>query len=222
MGNTWAYNDRPTAVRFAPDDLDEDARERVEAQAWDFIVVGRDSADDFASYLDDEEEDIAAAAIVETFNRMLVYRRAQQAEWGEVQSNLDLAFAELTERGIVARQNFSCCGSCASVEIHDERDDSRAWLGWVWYDEQDTEALVESDDGTVYIGYGAYPGADFDEAAYEALPEEARVARYEHDVRTLMHESVLPVFARHGIEVQWDDDLSRRILLKNAQVYIPV
>jgi hypothetical protein len=53
--------------------------------------------------------------------------------------------------------------------IHEERNGSRHWHGYLWYDEQGIESLACSRDGSVYLGDGAYPPADFDQAAYAAL-----------------------------------------------------
>ncbi|MFF5075260.1 DUF6891 domain-containing protein [Micromonospora olivasterospora] len=64
---------------------------------------------------------------------------------------------DLQELGVLARENFTCCGTCAAApesprlrdrwsgpvsEIHDERDDSRHWHGYLWYHQQDTESAV--------------------------------------------------------------------------------
>lgn len=86
--------------------------------------------------------------------------------------------AELNQLGVLARENFTCCGTCAAAEIHDERDGSRHWHGYLWYHQQDTESLISSPDGSVYLGYGAYPPRDVDSGAYAALSEEDKRARY--------------------------------------------
>lgn len=221
MGNSWIYNDMPAGLDLAPARLAADDRQRLQSEAWAWIARGRDDAGDFASYMDDED-DITQAELVALYEALLAVRREQQASWGEVRSNITDAFDELNAAGVVARQDFACCGSCASAEIHDERDDSRTWKGWVWYDQQDTESLVESDDGTVYIGYGAYPAEDFDEAAYEKLKKKQKVAIYEQDVKNLLHETVFPILTKHGIEISWDGDLDTRILLSGVNYFEPV
>lgn len=221
MGTTWTYNDIPDGTDLAPARLPDDERARLQGAAWSWIVQGRDDAGDFASYMDDEE-DITEAELVALYEGLLAVRRAQQEGFGTVTSNLTAAFDELNEAGVVARQDFACCGSCAAAEIHDERDDSRHWKGWIWYHQQDTESLLDSEDGSVYIGYGAYPAEDFDEAAYEKLKKKQKIAIYEQDVRTLLDATVFPIFARHGLGVHWDGDLDTRILLTGANFFEPV
>lgn len=220
----WAYNDRPDGVRFLPDRIAEPARTEIEDEIWAWVVRGEDDAADFVDYLDVEEdrhgvtdEELAAA-----YARALDARRDQQRAWGTVRSNLTLAFDELNQLGVLARENFACCGSCAGAEIHDERDGSRHWRGYLWYHEQDTESLVASADGSVYLGYGAYPPEDFDEAAYDALPETDKVAGYQADVERLLDEVVFPVLRRHGMRVEWNRNQATRILLTGARWYAPL
>ena len=69
---------------------------------------------------------------------------------------LDLSFVELESRGIVCRQNFSCCGNCGSAEIWDEIDEahqSKVIRGYVFYHMQDTESAVEGYG--LYLNYGS-------------------------------------------------------------------
>lgn len=70
---------------------------------------------------------------------------------------LDAAFAALEAEGIVARQNFSCCGTCGSAEIWDEiaafETSGHAARGYAFFHVQDTESAV--DGGGLYLNYGA-------------------------------------------------------------------
>ncbi|MEU7904897.1 DUF6891 domain-containing protein [Actinoplanes sp. NPDC049118] len=220
----WAYNDRPDGVRFLPDRIAEPGRTEIEDEIWAWIVRGEDDAGEFVDYLDDDEErhGLTDEELAAAYGSALEVRRAQQRGWGDVQSNLTLAFAELNRLGVLARENFSCCGTCAAAEIHDERDDSRHWHGYLWYHQQDTESLVSSTDGSVYLGYGSYPPADFDKAAYDALPEDEQQARYRADVERLLDEVVFPVLGRHGMRVEWDRNQNTRILLTGAHWYAPL
>jgi hypothetical protein len=149
-------------------------------------------------------------------------RRDQQRDWGAVQGNLTCAFIELNELGVLARENFGCCGTCADFEIHDERDESRHWHGYLWYHQQDTEALIASKDGEVYPGYGAYPPEDFDDEAYDALPLAEQQAAYRASLRRVLDEIALPVLLKHGMQVEWNSELSRRIRVTGAQWYVPL
>jgi hypothetical protein len=220
----WAFNDRPAGVRFLPDRVAEPGRTEIEDEMWSWILRGQGDAAAFVDYLDQVEERHGATGdeLAAAYERALDARRAQQREWGAVHSNLTLAFAELNQIGVLARENFACCGTCAAAEIHDERDESRHWHGYLWYHQQDTESLIASDDGSVYLGYGAYPPEDFDEAAYEALREHERRAAYQADLERMLDDLVFPVLREHGMQVTWNRKQSTRILVTGAQWYVPL
>ncbi|WP_433220191.1 DUF6891 domain-containing protein [Dactylosporangium sp. CS-047395] len=219
----WTYNDRPAGARFVPERIAEPARSDLEREIWDWIVRGYDDPAEFVEYLDeDERHGLTGEEVSAAYERALDARRDQQRAWGPVRSNLNRAFAELNARGVIARENFSCCGTCASAEILDERDESRHWLGYVWYHQQDTESLAASTDGAVYLGYGVFPPEDFDEAAYERLTDAEREAQYQRDLEQLLDGLVFPVLREHGMAVRWNRRQSTRILLTGAQWYATV
>lgn len=220
----WIYNDRPDGVAFLAERIGEPGRTEIENQIWDWVVRGETDADEFVDYLGDDEERHGATdeELKAAYERALTVRKGQQREWGEVRGNISRAFAELNELGVLARENFSCCGTCASGEIHDELDDSRHWHGFLWYHQQDTESLIGSEDGEVYLGYGAYPAEDFDENAYAALPHSEQQARYQADLERMLDEIAFPVLRRHGMRVEWNRNQSRRIRVTGAQWYVPL
>jgi len=217
----WAYNDRPDSVTFLPERIAEPDRTEIEDEIWAWIVRGEADAEAFVDYLDDDDErhGLTDEELAAAYEKALEVRRAQQRGWGAVRSNLTVAFAELNQLGVLARENFTCCGTCAAAEIHDERDESRHWHGYLWYHQQDTESLIASPDGSVHLGYGAYPPADFDKAAHDALPEAEQRARYQTDVERLLDEIVFPVLRRHGMRVEWNRNQATRILLTGARWY---
>ncbi|MBB4766296.1 DUF6891 domain-containing protein [Amorphoplanes digitatis] len=222
--NEWAYNDRPDGFRPLPDRIAEPARGEIEDEIWSWIVRGQADAGEFLEYLEGDElrEGVTDEELTAAYEKALDVRRAQQREWGVVRSNLTAAFAELNQLGVLAREDFTCCGTCAATEIHDERDESRHWHGYLWYHQQDTESLVASSDGSVYLGYGAFQPADFDKAAYDALSKKKQRSRYEADVERMLDDLVFPVLRRHGMHVEWDRDQATRILLTGANWYAPV
>ncbi|BCJ40103.1 hypothetical protein GCM10010168_29610 [Actinoplanes ianthinogenes] len=220
--SAWPYNDRPDGVRFLPDHIDEPGRTEIEDEIWAWIVRGEDDPAEFVDYLDEGRHGATEEELEDAYTKALDVRRDQQRGFGEVNSNLTLAFDELNDLGVLAREDFTCCGTCAAAEIHDERDDSRHWRGYLWYHQQDTESLAESDNGSVYVGYGAYPPADLDAAAYEALSQEEKQARYQSEVEHLMDDVVFPVLQKHGIQVTWNRNLGTRILLTGAHWYAPL
>jgi hypothetical protein len=220
----WTYNDRPEGVRFLPERVTEPVRTRIEDEIWAWILRGTDDAEGFVHCLerDDERRGITDEELAAAFQKAVDARRAQQSAWGTVRTNLTLAFAELNQLGVLARENFTCCGTCAAAEIHDERDESRHWHGYLWYHEQDTESLVGSADGSVYLGYGAYPPAGFDPAVYDALSKAEREASYQADLERMLDDIVFPVLRRHGMRVEWNRDQGTRIRLTGAQWYVPL
>ncbi|MEU2615953.1 hypothetical protein ABZ570_30935 [Micromonospora sp. NPDC007271] len=92
----WAYNDRPDGVRLLPDRIAESARTEIEDEIWAWIVRGEDDVGAFVDYFDDDEErhGVTDEELAAADERALDVRRSQQREWGAVQSNLTLAFAE--------------------------------------------------------------------------------------------------------------------------------
>ncbi|MEU5964668.1 hypothetical protein ABZ777_25965 [Micromonospora parva] len=220
----WTYNDRPEGVRFLTDRVPEPGRTAVDDELWGWVVRGESDPDEFVDVFDDPDERCGATDddLRAAYEAALAVRREQQRGWGEVRGNLTRAFAELNELGVLARENFSCCGTCASAEIHDERDDSRHWHGFLWYHQQDTESLIASEDGEVYLGYGVYPAADFDEVAYAALSEAEQQASYQADLERLLDEVAFPVLRKHGMRVEWNRKQSRRIRVTGARWYAPL
>ncbi|MDO7835690.1 hypothetical protein Q4610_11620 [Sphingobium sp. HBC34] len=89
----------------------------------------------------------------------LADHRAAERDWGENTDcdRLDAAFVALEAEGVIARQNFTCCGICGASEIWDEieaaRDEGERVEGYVFFHMQDTEAAVEGHG--LYLNYGA-------------------------------------------------------------------
>lgn len=220
----WAYNDRPDGARFLSDRIAEPARAGIEDEIWAWIVRGKADAAAFVEYFDDEEERHGATdeELAAAYGKALDVRRAQQAAWDAPQSNLTLAFTELNQLGVLAREDFTCCGTCAAAEIHDELDESRHWQGYLWYHQQDTESLIDSPAGAVYLGYGAYPPEDFAEATYDAMSKQEQEAWYQAAVERLLDEVVFPVLRKHGMRVEWNRKQSTRLLLTGARWYAPL
>jgi hypothetical protein len=199
----WPYNDRPAGFSLPDFGLSPQQRTELTDGVWAALVRGVDGDDFIETYLEDEQAlPLTEEQVREAFESALRARQAQQARWTpqETETNLDRAFGELERVGIIARQDFACCMSCGSAEIHDERDGSRDWRGYVFYHEQDTEHLLE--DGSLYLAYG-------------------RFSR-EIDLRELVDKEIMPVLTRHDLRPDWDGDVETRIRVDNAQWYIAV
>ena len=134
--------------------LDEEEETELLWGLWPLIFMGEPDTDLYVESImgaldmgyDDEESELWEKRAEDYVEELIKRRRAFATELGitpEMQknSNLNRAFAALEEEGIIARQNFTCCGTCASAEIWDEIDDSREWKGYVYFHQQDTESL---------------------------------------------------------------------------------
>jgi hypothetical protein len=134
-----------------------------------------------------------------SFGRALATFVKEQTKWPRVTDcdRLDQAFAALEKKGIVARQDFTCCQTCGHAEIGEEIDgyekkSGRKARGYTFFHHQDTERVVE--DGTLYLAYGAM---EEDDAGTIEVGREIKKALVDA-----------------GFQVDWNDDVRTRILLK--------
>jgi hypothetical protein len=185
-----SVNDTP-----APDGLDEIRdliRIRVAAGYSDRDSI-LDSA--LADALDDPPEGMdesAVEALVEAeVGRAFEEHARRQADFPEVTDydRLHAAFTELERDGIVAREDFTCCGTCGAAEIGDEMLRHGAARGYTFFHEQGTEAAVEN--GGLYLSYGA-----------SVAGEENGVA---------VGREVEATLRRHGLTTRWSGRLAQRI-----------
>jgi hypothetical protein len=123
---------------------------------------------------------------------------AAQKEWPAVTDCdlLDRAFGELERAGIVARQNFSCCGNCGSIEILGEMSKAQGAgakvRGYAFYHMQDTDSAAG--------GYGLLLN-------YGAAERDG-----ESGVR--IGNEIVDALQRHGLKTEWDGSWSKRIAVK--------
>ena len=128
-------------------------------------------------------------------SRALAAHAKAEASWPQFThcDRLDAAFAALERKGIVARQNFSCCGTCGSTEIWDEMDGARdagmPVRGYAFYHMQDTERAVDGDG--LYLNYGAVEDG---EAAALAIGR-----------------AIVEGIEAHGLRTDWNGKWSQRI-----------
>jgi len=110
---------------------------------------------------------------------------------------LTKAFREAGKRGLVARQNFSCCGGCASSELGSMAT-ARGKDGVVYYHRQDAERLRPSGR------YGRNPGADHVYLGYGSV--------HDGDAATVdVGNKVCEALARAGLAYEWDGGAATRI-----------
>jgi hypothetical protein len=125
--------------------------------------------------------------------RLAMRRRAEQ-RWKRLTDcdKLDLAFADLEEQGIIARQDYLCCSGCAhsaaGFEIFGNERGKDFWKGYVFYHQQDTDGAP---GGSLLLGFGAYEDGD------EAMQEVAR--------------TVIETLGRYKLKARWNGKTDTRI-----------
>jgi hypothetical protein len=178
------------------DDIIEDLRGHIERD----VAAGFRSADEIiesvVEVMDGEAEPAMLRAAAERLTQAaMTAHLTAQATWPPVTDcdRLDASFAELDRRGIVARQDFSCCGTCGAGEIRTEMEDvaamGRPVRGYAFYHMQDTEAAAEGQG--LYLAYGSA-----DEGELPALG---------------IAGEIVDVLRTQGLAVTWDGTWNKRI-----------
>lgn len=181
-----------TARRDPIAELREHIRREVASGYYDEDVILAGAADWFEEEIDPGLVQREAPGVLRAV--LAEHRRAEQSWPARTDCDrLDAAFAALEEEGVIARQNFSCCGTCGSGEIWDEIDEAKAAglpaHGYAFFHAQDTESAVEGHG--LYLNYGA---CEDGEAAALAVGRTI-VARLE----------------QHGLTTDWDGSWDKRI-----------
>lgn len=215
-----AYNAQPDGLRIPAEfGLSADDELALRDELWLRITLGE--VDDLVEFVVDSENGLDRDQAEQIVSQFLAARRAQQSRHTPPPGRLTAAFAELNRVGVVARENFMCCGTCLVADIGDEVPaDGGPWFGYVAYHAQDAERLIE--DGATYLSYGVFPAAYLSRAEVERMSESERETWYADTVRSLMRERAFPVLEAHGMTVDWDGNLGARILLGNADFYAPL
>ncbi|MGE5830625.1 MAG: DUF6891 domain-containing protein, partial [Micromonosporaceae bacterium] len=146
-----------------------------------------------------DPDGLRAAARVIT-DRALAAHLAEQSGWSHPTDcdRLDAAFADLAAAGILARQHFSCCGTCGANDIREAMQqaekDGYASRGYTFFHLQDTEHAVAGDG--LYLSYGA------------RHPDEAAAVAIGHEI--------VMVLRAHGLAPTWNGRHAHRIALPLA------
>lgn len=218
----------PPVVAPVALDLDE---LRDTARTW--IRAGFVPYDGFAERLAEYHEDLcddpgallaAARSVVdEEWARRLI----EQATWAEPgdHERLRAAFEDLEGQGLVCRMSFTCCQTCGTAEIDDERSlrESAAegeypYAEWayVFFHEQDAERLAD-EQPSLWLSYSAWhaaPGLDPElverARAGDSGARQEMVRQTDAAVGRKVHEALVGA----GLEVDWDGDPARRISVR--------
>lgn len=151
-------------------------------------------------------------------------RLAEQKRWATPGDYLRVAaaFADLEQRSILARMNFTCCVRCGTVEIDDERtpadppmDGWYPWRQWAYtfFDMQDA-ALLGDEPTDLWLSYSAFrPAPGTDPALIAAARDGDETARQEIVTSTdgVVGRTVVDALEAQGLTVEWNGDTSHRI-----------
>lgn len=143
-------------------------------QARDLIRSGFADLDDLYDYVADE--DLSEQQARDIVDQEWQARLEEQQGWSAPSDydRLCAVFSELERGRIVARMNFTCCGTCGHSEIEMERDESLPdATGYVFFHGQDADSLGAAPT-TLYLRYGTF---EEPEVAGDYGPLELKVAR---------------------------------------------
>ncbi|OLT27000.1 hypothetical protein BJF83_19660 [Nocardiopsis sp. CNR-923] len=173
-----------------------------------FVEIYRTARRDLLAFIDSDAEregarrpgepDVAEAlTVLETaVDGAMAEHAQQQRRWpartdGE---RLTRAFRALDESGILAREDFTCCDTCAWDAIRSEMsahdpDEGSAIRGYVFYHSQDTARATE--DGGLWLGFDAV-----------------------HEVRrAAVGDEIAETLRAHGLTVAWNGDPDNKLEL---------
>jgi hypothetical protein len=193
----------PAKANVAPsvsrDETIEHMRQSIERDvAAGFSAPDQIEQDAVEGYSEGQDPESLRPEARKFLREALAKHAAAQASWpAETDCDrLDKAFADLEQDGIVARQNFSDCGTCGVAEIGAEiaaaRQSGSKVRGYVFYHMQDTESASEG--GGLFLNYGA---VDPDKNA------DLKIAA-----------NVVETLKRRGLETDWDGTNEKRIGVK--------
>lgn len=186
----------PPPANDGGDDLLAELREQIRGDvAAGFEEAGKIVENAVAAFEDQADPAFLEAQARRIVEEELAARDEEERGW-PVQTDcdrLDAAFEALDRAGVVARQHFTCCGTCGLAEIDREIAAAEAkggrTRGYTFYHWQDTEAAVE--------GYGI--------CLYYGSCEEGEAADL-----AIGHE-IAAELKRQGLRPEWDGRLERRI-----------
>ena len=215
------YNAQPAGLRIPAQYLpkgvgDAQAKEFLDI-LWNNLLMGGDPDFDYlVDYICDypffseseksRELDSIPLDAAEALAEFLIAQRiAQQETFGQVPPMpITLAFAELERNRIIARENFACCQTCGHDEILGQVAAPSQWNAYVFFHQQDAEAIFECGAGA--LAFGLAPGG--------------RTAGL--NMSDLIRSTILPTLEKHGVNAKWDGDERTRILLENVNLYYPL
>jgi hypothetical protein len=193
-GLTWSPLNLPPAREVPPLELDDKEREELESRVREVLTGGYSSRAELAELAEEylvteDRRPVSAEQARALADRLWLERVAQQASWqGETDpERLTRAFTALQDKGITARENFTCCRNCGNAEIGDEA--APGARGFVYFHTQCTDAAA-SGHGLSLL-YGGFDGTA--------------------ETTTAVGDEVVAALAAAGLNAVWNRDPGRSI-----------
>ena len=173
-----------------------------------------------------DDDDPAAEAAVDRVWRTRLEEEAAWPEGGSDYERVARAFAALNDEGVVARMDFTCCNSCGTTEIDDERtalpDPGEGYRyreeQYVFFHQQDADRLVD-EPAQLMLTYSAWRAArDTDPELLAAARRGDREAetRIREETDRKVGERVAAALAAEGLTVSWNGDPAQRLAVEIA------
>ncbi|REC97295.1 hypothetical protein DEU35_3061 [Microbacterium sp. AG157] len=198
--------------------------------AQDAIIPGFRDFDEVVQQVQDVHELDDAATAEAVVREVWAERRRVEEGWPSVTEGdrLRTAFAILEARGFVARADFTCCNTCGTAEIDDERTPApndetgapqfREWA-YTFFHQQDAERLAE-EPAHLFLTFSAFaPLRDLDPGLLAAADVGDEAARSEvwRQTDARVGRIVADALAEAGLPVEWDGDPAHRIVIPLPQ-----
>lgn len=197
--------------------------------------VGRaDAVAEVRDHFEIDDDDRRPEAAVDVAWRE---REAEQQTWREVgdYDRMAAAFARIQQQGLLARMNFTCCQTCGTEEIDDQRTPRKGaaageypWKEWAYtfFHQQDAARLAD-DWAVLSLSYSAFrPAPHLDPALVQAARDGDAGAREQVRIETdrAVGTIVATALREHGLTVDWDGDPDERITVSitDWRKYLPV
>ncbi|MGV0702019.1 hypothetical protein ABQF44_09845 [Mycolicibacterium porcinum] len=152
-------------------------------------------------------------------------RLAEQSTWTDTgdYGRLQYTFAQLESEGILARMCFSCCTTCATHDIDDERspnpnpDDWYRYREWAYTYFHEQDALRLSDpEPTLYLGFSSFrphPALPAPLVRAAAAGDDAAAAEITERTDTMVGERIVVLANHYGLDTSWSGSHRSRIEL---------
>jgi hypothetical protein len=187
---------------------DKELVEQVRTMVAAHLAAGFGSPDAIPRYvidmLGDQHPAKELRRVVKEVLSVAVRERARaMAKWPPKTDcdRLDAAFEELNQLGVMARHNWTCCGTCGCAEVPEEfsrlrgRWQGRPIIGFAFYHNQDTESAVGGHG--IYLNFGSC----------ENFKNQSDYAR----ASVAVGRAIVEVLKKHRLRAKWNGKNDQRI-----------